>query len=103
MRIESRIQKLEDQAQKESPPAIRWVVCFVSPCPGKCGPCEHIVAAKIDGTGKVFHRLPEETIDALSERATAAETGPTIFVSYVTSHGETPLLQSKVEKIDEGY
>jgi hypothetical protein len=88
MRIEPRIKKLEDQAQQEFPPEIRVVVCFVPPCPGKLGPCEHIVAAQIDGTGTVFHRLPEETIDALTERATASETGQMIHVSYVTTHGD---------------
>lgn len=108
MRIESRITALENQAQKESPPELRFVVSFVPSCLEQLGVCEHVVAAKIDGTGKVFHRIPGETVDALTERATAAEIGQHIHVSYVTTHDDLDeaawdalAARSKVEKIDE--
>ena len=90
MRLEPRIKKLEDRAPKELP-KIRIQVLGVYLCPDKPGPCEHVIAVEIDG--KLVHRLPGETRDALVKRAFAAVTGSgapvTLIVACeVTSHDD---------------
>jgi len=89
MKIEPRIRKLEDQAQKEAPTDMRLVVGFISPCPETLGRCDHVVAAEVKD--KTIHRLAGETVDALAERATAAEKGTLILVGFPTSHDGLPV------------
>jgi len=85
--LETRVEKLEERQSRADIPPRRMIIRFVGPCPDQWGPCQHVRAAKVGG--KVFQKRPGESIDALTDRATADETGPLIFVEYEyeTTHG----------------
>ncbi|MBI4190754.1 MAG: hypothetical protein HY525_09475 [Betaproteobacteria bacterium] len=84
--LKNRVKKLEERQSRVDMPPPRIIIAGVSPCPDQWGSCQHVRAAKVGG--KVFQKRPGESIDALTDRATADETGPMIIVEYETTHGD---------------
>lgn len=84
--LETRVKKLEKRQSQADMAPPRMTIKFVGTCPDQWGSCQHVRAAKVGG--KVFKIRPGESIDALTDRATADETGPMILVEYETTHGD---------------